>query len=78
VIERTLRIVNVQEADDQDADAWSRVSPSERLAAVEAIRRATFALYGCAVPGLERILTIADAPSSALPPDRRPRHKKRP
>jgi len=46
---------------------------AERLAGVEAIRRATFALYGAAVPGLERVLEIADAPSSQVSPDRRAR-----
>ena len=73
VIARTIRVLDLKDAAEEDARSWHDTTPAERLAGVEAIRRATFALYGAAVPGLERVLEIADAPSSQVPPDRWPR-----
>jgi hypothetical protein len=44
VIERVLRIVDLHDADELDEATWADSTPLERLAAVEAIRRATLSL----------------------------------
>src|SRR4051812_32942983 len=66
VIARTLQIADLHDADELDRETWSDSTPLERLAAVEAIRRATLALYGTSVQRVERILAVADAPSRSL------------
>lgn len=74
MLERVLRIENLHDdAKAPSPNPWRNTSRAERLAAVEAIRRATLNLYGSAVHGVERILTIAEAPSRSLRAGRRAR-----
>ena len=66
MLERIVRVADLHDADELDRDTWANSTPRERLAAVESIRRATLALYGTSVRGVERVLVVADAPSRAL------------
>lgn len=75
MIERIIRIADLHDADKMTADTWVDSSPLERLAAVEAIRRASFAIHGTPLRRMARVLEFADAPSSSLPPDRRARDR---
>ena len=62
VIERTLTVIDLHPADGIPDRTWHDATPLERLAAVEAIRRATFSLQGIRVRPMDRVLEVAHAP----------------
>ncbi|MFO0755959.1 MAG: hypothetical protein U0359_05690 [Byssovorax sp.] len=76
MIERILRIADLHDADALTEGTWEDSTPTERLAAVETIRRATIDLHGTPVQGLERILRVADAPSCEIRARRRARDRR--
>jgi hypothetical protein len=59
---RILRVAGLHDAETLTAAAWADTSPLERLAAVEAIRRATFTLDATRVRRMARVIEVADAP----------------
>jgi len=52
---------------------WQRATVAQRVAAVEAIRRATLGIYGDAPVRLERVHTLVVRETSSIPRRRRAR-----
>jgi len=63
-MKKVIRICGLEEQDEISSNVWADATPLERFAAVEAIRRAAWELYGKPDHGLERVLRIVSFPPS--------------
>ena len=76
-MEEVYKWTTPSEAIKSEGRYWQSVSPEERLAAVETIRRATPGIYGEIPARLERTYRIIELAPGALPHRRSPRSRGR-
>lgn len=61
-VKKVIRICTLAEQDEASDAIWAKSTALERFAAVEAIRRGAWELYGKPEHGLERVLRTAPFP----------------
>jgi hypothetical protein len=63
-MEKTIRIVSFQEAEELDIEYWKKATPEEKLDTLQALREMVYDLKNEDRKGFQRILRIAEQEKS--------------